>query len=172
MTQGSGLPVLPDVLGRGLAIVFCGTAPARASARARAYYAGPGNRFWPTLHEIGLTPRRYAPADFPRLLEHALGLTDLAKFAVGVDRELSAADFDAGALREKIAACQPRWLAFTSKRAAEVYLARKAAYGVQPECLGPTQIFVLPSPSGAARAAWDIAPWRELVLLSGASRAR
>lgn len=165
--RGDRQPVLPDVLGRGLAIVFCGTAPARASAQARAYYAGPGNRFWPTLHAIGLTPRRYAPAEFRTLLELGIGLTDVAKYAVGVDRELSAADFDAAALREKMAGYQPRWLAFTSKRAAEACLGRRVAYGAQPDTLGATQLFVLPSPSGAARAFWDIGPWQELVRCSG-----
>jgi G:T/U-mismatch repair DNA glycosylase len=41
--------VLPDLLRPGLRIVFCGTAAGTASARAGAYYAGPGNAFWPTL---------------------------------------------------------------------------------------------------------------------------
>ena len=34
-------PILPDVLAPGLRVVFCGTAPGTASARAGAYYAGP-----------------------------------------------------------------------------------------------------------------------------------
>ena len=41
--------VLPDILQPGLRVVFCGTAAGRASAKARAYYAGPGNSFWKTL---------------------------------------------------------------------------------------------------------------------------
>ena len=52
-----GAPVvIPDLIRPGLRIVFCGTALGAASARAGAYYAGPGNKFWPTLHEVGLTP--------------------------------------------------------------------------------------------------------------------
>ena len=50
------MSVLPDVLVPGLAVVFCGSAVGAASARRRAYYAGPGNAFWRTLSEVGLTP--------------------------------------------------------------------------------------------------------------------
>ena len=60
--------VLPDVLGPGLRIVFCGSAAGAVSARVGAYYAGPGNRFWPTLHRVGLTPRLLAPAEFRTVL--------------------------------------------------------------------------------------------------------
>lgn len=55
--------VLPDVLGTGLNVVFCGTAGS-ASAHAGAWYAGPGNKFWGTLHEVGFTPYRLAPSQF------------------------------------------------------------------------------------------------------------
>jgi TDG/mug DNA glycosylase family protein len=65
-------------------------------------------------------------------------------------------------LREKIHRYQPRVLAFTSKRAAQEYLGRPVAYGLADEMIGPTRLFVLPSPSGAARRYWDLAPWRDL----------
>jgi uracil DNA glycosylase superfamily protein len=58
-------PVLPDVLAPGLRVVFCGYAPGTASARTGAYYAGPGNRFWITLREVGLTPLLIRPANSP-----------------------------------------------------------------------------------------------------------
>ena len=66
--------ILPDVLAPGMRVVFCGTAPGAASARARAYYAGPGNRFWVTLHEVGLTPILLRPDEFARLPEFGVGL--------------------------------------------------------------------------------------------------
>src|SRR3546814_7604122 len=59
----SRAPVLPDVLAPGLRLVFCGSAAGRKSAELGAYYAGPGNKFWPTLYEIGLTPRHFRPQD-------------------------------------------------------------------------------------------------------------
>ncbi|MCX6741231.1 MAG: mismatch-specific DNA-glycosylase, partial [Candidatus Parcubacteria bacterium] len=37
--------ILPDVLEKGLRIVFCGTAVGDRSAKRRCYYAGRGNKF-------------------------------------------------------------------------------------------------------------------------------
>ena len=62
-----GTPIVEDVIEPGLAVVFCGTALGAASARRRAYYAGPGNKFWPTLAAVGLTPRRLEPEEYPRV---------------------------------------------------------------------------------------------------------
>jgi TDG/mug DNA glycosylase family protein len=87
-------PVLPDVLRPGLAVVFCGTAAGEASARAGAYYAGPGNAFWRTLHEIGLAPGLLTPAEFERLPELGIGLTDVCKVRSGSDAEVGRAHFD------------------------------------------------------------------------------
>jgi TDG/mug DNA glycosylase family protein len=41
-------------------------------------------------------------------------------------------------------------------------------YGLLEERIVGTMIFVLPSPSGAARAYWDLAPWRDLARLRSA----
>jgi len=156
-------PILPDLLRPGLALVFCGTAAGERSAREGAYYAHPGNLFWRALHEAGLTARRMAPSEFPQLLDLGIGLTDLAKRHSGNDAELPRDAFDVPALLAKIQAYQPRLLAFTSKTAARAGLGRPiTAYGLQPECIGRTQVFALPSPSGQARGHWDIGPWREL----------
>ena len=156
-------PVLPDVLGPGLRIVFCGSAAGAASARAGAYYAGPGNRFWPTLHSVGLTPRLLAPAEFRTALRYGIGLTDLCKTESGADSGLSAQADDAAALAAKIARHRPTVLAFNGKRAARVFLdAERLAYGEQPRRIGETAIHVLPSTSGAARRWWDEAFWRRV----------
>ena len=93
--------VLPDVLGSGLSIVFCGSAAGAASARAGAYYAGPGNRFWPTLYRVGLTPRILAPADFRTVRRYGIGLTDLCKTESGSDvRPIGPGRRHGGARRE------------------------------------------------------------------------
>ena len=94
-------PILPDVLGPGLRIVFCGSAAGAASARAGAYYAGPGNRFWPTLHRVGLTPHLLAPAAFRTVLDHGIGLTDLCKTESGADAGLSRRADDADCARRQ-----------------------------------------------------------------------
>jgi double-stranded uracil-DNA glycosylase len=155
-------PILPDLLVPGLRVVFCGYAPGTASARAGAYYAGPGNRFWPTLHEVGLTPELLTPAEFARLPEFGIGLTDVSKTASGSDREVGRRGVDPDRLAAAIATVAPAHLAFNGKNAARAALGRPVAYGPQPEHIGGASVWVLPSTSGAARGFWDIGPWRQL----------
>jgi double-stranded uracil-DNA glycosylase len=161
------MTVLPDVLEPGLTTVFCGSAASSASARQGAYYAGPGNRFWPTLFEAGFTPNLFAPGEFSALAALGIGLTDLAKHESGMDIALSSNAYDSGLLLQKIENTKPRQLAFTGKRPAGIFLlealgAGISDYGRQDAVIGETQIFVLPSPSGAARRWWSIDPWINL----------
>jgi len=145
--------------------VFCGTAAGPTSARLGQYYARPGNRFWPTLHSVGLTPERLTPADFARVLDYGIGLTDVVKFASGVDADLDRehlGELARVALHERVRSVAPRYLAFTSKRAALAGLGEIDGYGLQRRTLGETKLWVLPSPSGAATRWWDERPWRDL----------
>jgi TDG/mug DNA glycosylase family protein len=146
----------------GLRVAFCGTAPGTASARARAYYAGPGNAFWKGLHQTGLTPVELAPAEFARLPEFGIGLTDICKVLYGSDAEVGTVEFDVDGLRERIAAVEPAYLAFNGKNAARGALERAVDFGPQEEQIGGAAVWVLPSTSGAARRYWDIEPWQEL----------
>lgn len=161
------MSVLPDLLAPGLAVVFCGSAVGTASARRRAYYAGPGNAFWRTLSDVGLTPRQMAPEEYKSITKYGLGLTDLAKTVSGSDRVLSEKHFNHTGLRAKMLQYQPRILAFTSKRAAEEFVRHSVDYGLLDETVGETALFVLPSPSGAARRYWNEKHWRELARLRG-----
>jgi double-stranded uracil-DNA glycosylase len=154
--------VLPDILEPGLRVVFCGTAAGTASAQAGAYYAGPGNAFWQTLHATGLTPVRLAPAEFERLPEFGIGLTDICKVRHGSDAEVGTVEFDVDGLQARIAAAEPANLAFNGKNAARGALERAVDFGPQPEQIGQAAVWVLPSTSGAARRFWDIQPWEEL----------
>ena len=79
---------LPDVLTVGLRVVFCGTAAGVQSARAGAYYAGRGNKFWRTVFTVGLTPRLLEPAEFRTVTQYGIGLTDIAKTYSGADSGL------------------------------------------------------------------------------------
>ncbi|HET9817995.1 MAG TPA: mismatch-specific DNA-glycosylase [Rhodanobacteraceae bacterium] len=165
MSSARKRPILPDVLAPGLRVVFCGTAPGTRSAHDGAYYAHPGNYFWRTLFEVGLTPVRLSPSDFRRVPEFGIGLTDVAKHHSGSDAELPRGAFDADALQRKLARYRPRVVAFTSKNAARAGLgiaARELPYGEQAVSIAATRVFVLPSPSGQARAFWNIEPWRQL----------
>lgn len=161
--------VLPDLLRPGLRVVFCGTAAGTASAKARAYYAGPGNSFWTALHATGLTPALLEPAEFARLPEFGIGLTDICKVRHGSDAEVGTVEFDVDGLQARIAAAEPANLAFNGKNAARGALERPVELGPQEEQIGGAAVWVLPSTSGAARGYWDIGPWEELAQACGAA---
>ncbi|HET9196782.1 MAG TPA: mismatch-specific DNA-glycosylase [Solirubrobacterales bacterium] len=154
--------VLPDVLEPGLEVVFCGNAAGKVSARRGAPFAGPGNYFWPVLHEVGLTPVLLAPEEFRRLPEFGLGLTDACKTRFGSDAEVGTTDHDPRRVRRSVRACAPAHLAFVGKQAARIVLGRPVDYGRQPEACEGAQAWVLPSTSGLARRFWSVEPWQEL----------
>lgn len=156
------LPMLPDVLRPGLLIVFCGTAAGAKSAHAGAYYAGPGNQFWSTLHRVGLVPRQLRPSEYTELPDFGIGLTDLCKTQAGADHTLVVGGFDMPRLVACLEQHRPRMLAFNGKKAAQIVLGRSVTYGLQPECVASARVFVLPSTSGAARRSWDIRHWHNL----------
>lgn len=155
--------VVEDVLEPGLRVVFCGTALGTASARAGAYYAGPGNKFWSTLHEVGLTPRRLDPTEYHDLLRYGIGLTDLCKTRSGSDQEIGSDAFDVARLVAQLERHRPARLAFNGKKAAKEALSLdRVEFGLQGSPLAGTDVHVLPSTSGAASGYWDIAYWRRL----------
>jgi TDG/mug DNA glycosylase family protein len=131
----------------GLRLVICGSAAGTVSARRGAYYAGPGNKFWPILAATGLTPRLLLPEEFPLLLGFGIGLTDLAKHAFGPDVAIRRDHYDPEGLAERIA-----------KSGA-------LNYGLQPRFAALPPIFVLPSTSGLASGAWDARHWHDLAAL-------
>lgn len=162
--------ILEEVLQPGLNIVFCGTQAGRVSAEKRAYYAGPGNKFWDTLHAVGLTPRRLQPFEFRKLPNHGIGLTDVAKHTSGPDAVIRKEHADAVEFWLRLSAAGPHVLAFNGKRAASIALERPGPalrYGPAGMREG-TALFILPSTSGAAAGFWDIRPWQDL---AGAVRA-
>ena len=150
------MAILPDYLAPGLRVVFCGTAVSTTSAGRGHDYAGPGNEFWPFLHQSGLTPVPLTPDDDARVLNFGLGLTDLVKeIAASSDAGLGS-HYDAEGLVEKIERFTPAWLAFHGKTAGRV--ATKAlghgsavSLGQQGWSIGSTRVFVLPSASAANR---------------------
>ncbi len=165
-------PVLPDLLREGLRIVFCGTAAGTISASRQQYYAHPQNAFWRTVFETGLTPRRLDPAEYRELLSYDIGLTDIAKHVSGMDNALPPGSLGKDAirdLRDRIERVRPRILAFTSLNGGRRFLGGDATVGPQEAMVGPTQIWILPSPSPAARRNWDSGPWHALARAARAS---
>jgi TDG/mug DNA glycosylase family protein len=159
------LEKLADQLQPHLRLVFVGTAAGQRSADLGHYYAHPGNRFWRTLQEVGITPRRYEPHEFPALLSLGIGFTDVCKLGSGMDHQALAFPVDIPAFREKMQRYQPKIIAFTSKKAASLFYGRPTkaiALGRQPSQQDFPDVFVLASPSGAASGSWTVQPWQEL----------
>ena len=157
--------ILPDRLRPGLKLVFCGTAAGRQSALLGAYYAHGQNKFWATLHRVGLTPHLFAPQDYEKLWELGIGLTDIAKHVYGMDHQLPKDALGAeavAALKLRILKAKPRILAFTSLNGGRKVMGARAVAGEQEERLDDTRVFILPSPSPLAANHWDIKPWRDL----------
>ncbi len=154
--------MLFDVLEENLVLVICGTAIAEHSAKVGSYYAGGGNKFWPTLHTAGITVRCLHSNEYRELLQYRVGLTDLVKKVAGTDNRLTEDDFDLDAFRAKNEGYSPQVVCFNGKKAAEVYLRKKVNYGLQLDTIGRTQLFVAPSTSGAANRYWDISVWQQL----------
>lgn len=161
----NNLDRLPDQLRPSLRLVFVGTAASTRSASVGHYYAHPGNRFWRTLHEVGITSRRHQPSEFASLLELGIGFTDLSKSGAGMDHQIARQSFDIAGFKAKIHSYHPRTVAFTSKKAASLFYNKPTSalsFGRQPSEPGFPVTFVLSSPSGAASGHWTLQPWREL----------
>ncbi len=158
------MPILPDVLAPGLKVVFCGLTAGSAAAEAGAYYAGPGNWFWPLLFELGLTPRALCAAEYRDVLEFGLGLTNLAAEHAGDEADLPGiTTADRQAFDDKVREYTPRVVAFTSRRAAEEYYGYPTNLGHE-HCarIHGAQPFVLPSTSAGARRFYEPSYWQAL----------
>jgi TDG/mug DNA glycosylase family protein len=142
---------VPDVLGPGLRVLFCGINPGLWSGATGHHFARPGNRFWPALAGAGFTDGQLDPADEDRLLAAGLGITNLVDRATATADELRRAELVAGAeaLEAKVAAYRPAWVAVLGIGAYRGgFGRRRAAVGRQPERLAGAGLWVLPNPSG------------------------
>ncbi len=150
---------LPDVLGPGLRVLFCGINPGRVSAAAGAHFANPRNDFWRLLHAAGFTPRLVEPSEQFELLEYGIGVTNAASRTTPGSGNLRKADFADAAERLKglAAELKPGWIAFVGKEAYRGTFGERPELGVQARCFDDTRLFVLPSTSPANAAV----PWQE-----------
>jgi len=149
------MPVLADIIKPGLDVVFVGTSVGERSAREAHYYSDPCNSFYRDVRAGGITGRLLGPEEDERLLEHGIGLTDLARDVVSSDdRALSESNYDRDRLEELIRVNMPRAVCFNGKRAYEAWAGSEAAnWGLQKSrTVGGVAIFVVPSTSGRVRA--------------------
>jgi double-stranded uracil-DNA glycosylase len=145
---------VPEVLAPGLAVVFCGINPGRASAAAGAHYANPRNDFWRLLHDAGFTPRLYDPSEQRDLLQLGIGLTNSAFRTTKGSADLRRGDFAGSAERiERLAReLRPGVIAFVGKTGYQGIFGERPEHGLQERTLGATRLFVLPSTSPANAA--------------------
>ena len=142
---------MPDVIGPGLRVLFCGINPGLYSAATGHHFARPGNRFWPTLFRAGFTERVLQPWEERELLDSGYGITNLVERATATAAELSREEFVAGArrLERKVTRYRPQWVAVVGIGAYRAAFGRpKAVIGAQPERLGTARLWLLPQPSG------------------------
>ena len=142
---------VPDVIAPGLLVLFCGINPGLYSGYAGHHFARPGNRFWPTLHAAGFTPRLLRPDEEQELLPLGFGITSLVARATAGAADLDDAELVAGAaiLAEKVARFRPRIVAVLGIGAYRSgFKQRGAEPGRQPRGLGESAVWVLPNPSG------------------------
>ncbi len=79
---------VPDVIGPGLKVLFCGINPGLYSAATGHHFARPGNRFWPALYRAGFTTRLLMPWEERFLLAAGYGVTNLVARATAAAAEL------------------------------------------------------------------------------------
>ena len=152
------MSAVPDVLGPGVRVVFCGINPGRASAAAGAHFANPRNDFWRLLQATGFTSRLLEPAEQFELLSLGIGLTNAARRTTRGSSDLRRSDFaEAHERLEEIARMLgPKVIGFVGKAAYEGVFRERPEHGLQERRLGETAIFVLPSTSPAnAAVPWD-----------------
>lgn len=142
---------VPDVIATGLKVLFCGINPGLYTAAIGHHFGRPGNRFWPTLHAAGFTPRLFDPSEEQALLPLGFGITSVVARATAAADELSDREMIAGGriLEAKVRAFAPQYLAVLGIGAYRTAFAKpKAVIGLQPDAIGETRVWVLPNPSG------------------------
>jgi len=143
---------VPDVLARGLRVVFCGINPGYVSAAAGAHFANPRNDFWRLLHDAGFTPRLLTPEEQLEALQFGIGLTNAAARTTRGSGDLRRGDFDRERLEQVAAELAPLAIAFVGKEAYRGLFGERPQLGPQQRTLGDVGLFVLPSTSPANAA--------------------
>jgi len=143
--------MVADVIAPDLAVLFCGINPGLYSAAVGHHFARPGNRFWKVIHAAGFTPRLLSPFEEHELLACGCGITNLVERVTAQAAELRREELEAGAARllAKTQEYRPKILAVLGLDAyRQAFQRPHAECGRQAECLGKSQLWALPNPSG------------------------
>jgi TDG/mug DNA glycosylase family protein len=143
--------LLCPIVGPGLRVLFVGVNPSLRSAQVGHHFARPGNRFWPTLHAAGFTPRRLRPEEDHELPAYGIGVTNIAFRPTRAAAELTSSELRAGAaeLERTVALHAPRLVAVVGLTAYRIAFERpRAVMGLAPDEIGGRPVWILPNPSG------------------------
>lgn len=142
---------IDDVIGPGLAVLFCGINPGLWSGAVGRHFARPGNRFWKVLYRSGFTDQLLEPSQQDRLLEFGLGVTNLVERATATAAELAPDELrdGRGRLAEKVARFHPGVVAVVGLGAFRTAFGRpRAGIGPQNVDLAGAAVWAVPNPSG------------------------
>jgi TDG/mug DNA glycosylase family protein len=145
----------PDILAKGLNVVFCGLNPASTAAAAGHNFSNGSNRFWLVLHLAGFTDVRLQPRDERRLLDYRCGITAVVRRPTNSADEVSPEEFRQAkrGFESKMRHYAPRSIAFLGKRAVSAMTGRPdIPWGRLPTEYAETMAWILPNPSGRNRA--------------------
>lgn len=165
------------MLAPGLDVVFVGYNPSRLAWRTGYHYANPGNRFYHLLHDAGLTPRRFAPAECRDLPRIGIGLADLLHVWSPRADDIAPATYRAAlpAFHARLARAAPRAVMLNGIGIYRLVFDRAPPrLGRDPDArLGGAVVFVAPSSSGLAngRTRERLAAYSELARWLHAARA-
>ena len=141
------MKTLPDHLRKGMKLVIVGCNPTESSVRTGHYYSGRENPFWPMMYETGVIPEPLEYRDDKRIIEFAIGLTDLVKRPTRSLMELTREDFAEGriVLSHKLGEFMTHVIAFNGKSVYEQFAQRRTKLGLQKELLYCARVYVLPA---------------------------
>ena len=148
---------LPDLLASPLRLLFVGINPGLLTIAVQAHFARRGNRFYPALYRAGITDHiidassGLQQTDARELNDRGIGITSIVPLATARASELTPAQLRDGAvaLRDRVTPWTPTVIAFLGISAYRIAFDQpKAQVGRQSETWGPSQIWVVPNPSG------------------------
>jgi len=144
----------PDILAKGLKVIFCGLNPGTSAERSGHSFSTPSNRFWNVLHLSGFTNVRLEPIDERRLLEYRCGITAVVRRPTRRASEVRPQEFRQARkeFEERMRHFAPCSLAFLGKRAyVNMMDAGDVQWGQQPVASAGIATWILPNPSGLDR---------------------
>ncbi|HEY9415427.1 MAG TPA: isocitrate lyase/phosphoenolpyruvate mutase family protein [Pseudonocardia sp.] len=135
-----------------LTVLFCGVNAPTLAVSSGVPFGGPTNRFWPTLHGAGYTPRLVAASEYRELARLGYGITTLVARSTARADELGPAELRAAVphLADLAARSRPGWIGFLGVSAFRIAFGRpRATFGPQEDLLlADARVWVLPNPSG------------------------